>query len=147
MFGPTVKINPFLEKIILFYFQDVFKFWSINRKNKDELFIDSFLDQISEEKKWNCTNCDAEDCLDGKTVLSDNPKVGLKVRLSGSNDDNLTGVIEKVFKAEEMRYGEDNPTDPWGGKYCGVKVELRAGKEGNFTISVNGSVLSYHCRD
>ena len=46
-----------------------------------------------------------------------------------------------------MIYGEDNPIDPWGGKYCGVKVELRAGKEGNFTISVNGSVLSYHCRD
>ena len=68
----------------------MFKFWSNNRKIKDEVFIDSFLDQISEEKKWNCTNCDVEDCLDGKTVLSDNPKVGLKVRLSGSKDEILS---------------------------------------------------------
>ena len=118
----------------------MFKFWSNNRKIKDEVFIDSFLDQISEEKKWNCTNCDAEDCLDGKTVLSNTPKVGLKVRLSGSKDDNLTGVITKAKLFEGFH-------DLWGGQYMDVDVKFKSGIEGVFHISINSSELSYHCRD
>jgi len=121
---------------------DVFKFWSNNRKIKDEVFIDSFLDQISEEKKWNCTNCDVEDCLDGKTVLSDNPKVGLKVRLSGSKDENLTGVITKA----ELELAE-GVHDPWGGQFMDVDVKFKSGIEDEFHITINDSELSYHCRD
>jgi len=106
--------------------EDVFEFWSNNRSNKDYLY--SFFDKLSEKNARDCTNCNVEECLDGKSVFLDDSKVGLKVRLSGSKDVNLTGVVTK--KVDNFAY-----------------VKFKLGIEDNIPVGTTFSFLSYHCRD
>ena len=104
--------------------------------NKDDYLLGTFFHQMH-HTDLKCSNCKVEDCLNGKPVLTANPPVGLKIKVAGSSDESMTGVVQSVQ--------DSNRNDPWGSKNSTVIVMLSTGKLFKTGSSDNFTCFSYNC--
>jgi len=113
--------------------QEVIEFVS---NNKDDYLLGTFFHQMH-HTDLKCSNCKVEDCLNGKPVLTAKPPVGLKIKVAGSSDENMMGVVQSVQ--------DSNRNDPWGSKISIVSVMLSTGNLWRPVSSDNFTSISYNC--